>query len=265
MANTVQKFLDNQTGLPTLLTLIEGRYVVKATGKQLSTNDFTNELKSKLESLNTEGVANQDAFSNVQVGSDTVAAGSETDTLTLAGGDNVELTVDADAKKITISATDTTYAAASSNSNGLMSSDDYDKLQGIADGAQANVIESVSVNGESVEVSDKGVDITVPTKVGDLANDSNYQTKTQVDAAIATAVSSVYVVRGSVDTADDLPADAATGDVYNIKAKSDFGPAGMNVVWNGSEWDALGSSITIDAMSAEDVQAAFAAATGIEA
>ena len=43
--------------------------------------------------------------------------------------------------------------------------------------AQENVIESVSVNGGKVSVVDKNVDITVPTKVSELANDAGYLTE----------------------------------------------------------------------------------------
>lgn len=45
------------------------------------------------------------AFSNVQVGSTTVAADSPTDTLTLVAGDNITLTPDATTDNITISTT----------------------------------------------------------------------------------------------------------------------------------------------------------------
>lgn len=40
--------------------------------------------------------------------------------------------------------------------------------------AQANIIESVKVNGTVLKVADKSVDVTVPTKVSELTNDSNY-------------------------------------------------------------------------------------------
>ena len=50
---------------------------------------------------------NQNAFSNVKVGSTTVAADSKTDTLTLVAGSNITLTPDASKDEITISATDT--------------------------------------------------------------------------------------------------------------------------------------------------------------
>lgn len=57
--------------------------------------------------------ANQNAFSNVVVGSTTVAADSKTDTLTLVAGSNVTITPDATNDKITIASTNTTYSAGS--------------------------------------------------------------------------------------------------------------------------------------------------------
>lgn len=52
---------------------------------------------------------NQNAFSNVTVGSTTIAADTTTDTLTLVAGSNVTITPDATNDKITIAATDTVY------------------------------------------------------------------------------------------------------------------------------------------------------------
>lgn len=52
---------------------------------------------------------NQNAFSNVKVGSTTIAADSTTDTLTLVAGSNIAITPDATNDKITIAATDTVY------------------------------------------------------------------------------------------------------------------------------------------------------------
>ena len=63
-------------------------------------------------------------------------------------------------------------------------SEEKSKLSGIASGAQANVIESVKVNGTKVEPSSKAVDISVPTKVSQLTNDSGFQNATQVNSMI---------------------------------------------------------------------------------
>lgn len=57
-------------------------------------------------------------------------------------------------------------------------------------GVQANKIESIKVNGTAQTIaSDKSVNITVPTKTSQLANDSTFQTSAQVVAAINTAIS----------------------------------------------------------------------------
>ena len=52
---------------------------------------------------------NQNAFSNVKVGTTTIAADTTTDTLTLVAGSNVTLTPDASGDSITIASTDTKY------------------------------------------------------------------------------------------------------------------------------------------------------------
>jgi len=65
-----------------------------------------------------------------------------------------------------------------------LSSNDYtdeekDKLAGIEAGSQENVIEEVLVNGSPVEISDKSVDIHIPTDISELNNDSGYLTNHQ--------------------------------------------------------------------------------------
>lgn len=87
--------------------------VDKVSGKGLSTEDYTTEEKTKLAGIATGAQVNQNAFSNVAVGSTTIAADSKTDTLTLVAGSNVTLTPDATNDKITIAAKNTTYTAAS--------------------------------------------------------------------------------------------------------------------------------------------------------
>lgn len=54
--------------------------------------------------------------------------------------------------------------------------------------AQENIIESVKVNGSPLAISEKAVNITVPTKVSQLENDSNFQTDTQVGNSISNAL-----------------------------------------------------------------------------
>lgn len=85
---------------------------------------------------------------------------------------------------------------------------------------QENVIEEIKVNGTTQTVTDKSVDISIPTKVSDLANDSKYQTDEQVTAAINAKVSSTYKAGGSV-AFDSLPelAEENLGLVVNVTNK----------------------------------------------
>lgn len=53
-------------------------------------------------------------------------------------------------------------------------------------------------------------------------------------------VDRIYRYRGSVATVEDLPADAAEGDVYNITS------TGANYAWTGTQWDNLGVVQEID-------------------
>lgn len=66
--------------------------------------------KAKLDGIAAGGEVNQNAFSNIKIGSTTIAADAKTDTLTITAGNNITLTPDATNDKITIAATDTTYA-----------------------------------------------------------------------------------------------------------------------------------------------------------
>lgn len=97
----------------------------------------------------------------------------------------------------------------------VLSTNDYttaekNKLAGIASGAQANVIESVKVNGTKVEPSSKAVDITVPTKVSQLTNDSGFQNATQVNATIT---GKGYQTQAQVQSL----INSAVGNVTSIK------------------------------------------------
>lgn len=103
-------YLDNN-GLLYLWNKIKSTFVKQVSGKGLSTNDYTTAEKNKLGGIASGAEVNQYAFSNIKVGSTTVAADTKTDTLELVAGSNVTLTPDAINDKVTIAAKDTTYNA----------------------------------------------------------------------------------------------------------------------------------------------------------
>ena len=65
--------------------------------------------KSKLDGVAAGAEVNQNAFSKIVVGSTTIIADTEIDTLTFVAGTNITLTPDATNDKVTITAKDTTY------------------------------------------------------------------------------------------------------------------------------------------------------------
>ncbi len=78
-------------------------------------------------------------------------------------------------------------------------------------------------------------------EVGDPTAPLHIANKRYVDAKIV----NVYTFKGSVNSYNDLPTDANTGDVYDTKVKYESYPAGTNFAWTGEKWDALGGSIDL--------------------
>lgn len=107
--NELAAALGDDPNFATTVATQIGTKVDKVDGKGLSTNDYTTTEKNKLSGIAEGAEVNQNAFSNIVVGSTTVAADSKTDTLTLVAGDNVTLTPDATNDKITITSKDTVY------------------------------------------------------------------------------------------------------------------------------------------------------------
>lgn len=108
------------------------------------TASYTTEEKTKLSGVATGAEVNQNAFSNVVIGTTTISADSKTDTLTLVAGDNVTLTPDTTNDKVTITAKDTTYSNATTSSSGLLSASDKTKLNSVASGANNYVLPTAS-------------------------------------------------------------------------------------------------------------------------
>ena len=131
------------------------------------------------------------------------------------------------------------------------------KLEEItSQGGEPNTIETIKVNGSPLEPDgSKAVDITVPTKVSQLTNDSGYQTAENVEQTLTSKnyatksdISSVYKYKGSVSTYAELPSsDQQVGDVYNVETAdaSHKIKAGDNVAWNGEDWDVLSGTVDL--------------------
>lgn len=101
----------------------------------------------------------------------------------------------------------------------VLSTNDYTsaektKLLGVEDFSQVNVIETVKVNNTALTPSSKAVNITVPTSVSELVNDSDYQTSSQVNSAISDAIGNVTSIQYS--KVSSLPSTGVAGTIYLI-------------------------------------------------
>ena len=119
------------------------------------------------------------------------------------------------------------------------------------DGKLANKADASTVSELSSTVAGKADKST--TLAGYGIEDA--YTKTEVDAK----VSSVYKYKGSVANEAALPQeDQVVGDVYNVE------DTGMNVAWDGTKWDKLGSTVDLSAyMTTETANSTFATITTV--
>lgn len=91
----------------------------------------------------------------------------------------------------------------------------------VASGGEPNAINKILVNNvEQTITEDKGVNLTVPTKVSDLTNDSKFQSDTEVATAIQAAIAATgHAVFTKVDTVPT--ADAAEDNVLYLVMNAD--------------------------------------------
>jgi len=126
-----------------------------------------------------------------------------------------------------------------------LSANDYtdaekEKLAGIAEGAQANVLEVVKLNGETIIIVGKAVNIDL----------SAYLTIADADLgrfALKSDIVGLYKLKGNITYAEMIALTTAeVGDVYNVTDKS-----GMNYLCTvaktpgASSWDELGVVVDI--------------------
>lgn len=251
--------------------------------------------KAKLDGIAAGAEVNQNAFSNVTVGAETVAADAKTDTLAFVAGTNVTITADQNGG-ITFAAADTTYTlvqdandghtftftpsngqpveitipdsdttyddvvadATGAADSGLMTSDDKAKLDGVADGAQVNVLEGVKVNGTSLDPTNKIVDVTVTTGdtgVGTIKVNGTQMTVHGLGGAAGEDVSTGIADGDTGLVTGDQVFDYVSSTVASAyKASGSIAPAGVtsSILVAGNEGNVynLSGDLTLDATSA---------------
>ena len=229
------------------------------------TPDTTNDKVT----IATTAEVNQNAFSNVKVGSTTVAADAKTDTLELVAGSNITLTPDATNDKVTIAATDTTALDSMTGTLGVGHGG-----TGVSTLGAGVVYHSASGTGAlSIATAANIVSALDTTAVNRATADasgnniaSTYATKTELGTATAGALQ----YKGTVDAESTITGAAykkgwyyvvstagtyvgkvcEVGDMLIAKQDKSSTPA--------NDWDAVQSNIEV--LSNSEIDALWAAA-----
>lgn len=133
-------------------------------------------------------------------------------------------------------------------------------------GYQANVIETVKQNGSALAVTNKAVDVIVPTAVSDLTNDSGfitgitssdvttalgftpysaanpsgYQTASEVNSAITTAISGITGI--SFEIVQVLPATGDAGTIYLVPNSGTTPNIYDEYIWVNNAFEKIGTT-----------------------
>lgn len=300
MAASTKKFLD-ENGLLYYDGKIKGRLntkVDKETGKGLSTNDLTNELKqvydetvvkvdqiiaeggepNVIETVKVNGAAlTPDAEKAVNIdlsgyakttdlptkvseltndGDGTTGSKFATEAYVNTNGGKIDkIKVNGTEQTITNKAVDikvpTKTSDLTNNSNFAVdanyvhtdnnyTTDEKNKLSGIAEGAQVNKIESIKVNGVAQTITSKAVDITVPTDNNQLANGAGYQTSSEVQAAINNAISGITGIDFQV--VESLPGTGVKGVIYLVSNSGTGSNIYDEYIWVINRFEKIGTT-----------------------
>lgn len=269
MANS---FLDGN-GVSHLWEKIKGKFVQKETGKGLSTNDYTTAEKNKLGGI--------EAGANKYVHPSGTAKSSGLYKITVNSTGHVSAAsavAKSDITGLGIPGQDTTYdrftgaGAQGAGASGLVPAPAQGEQSKVLCGGGTWEAPSMSfavVNYETaaVKFSLAGAEVSALIPVADmnkmgLMTDLMYRKLSELPAgdvmeatyAKKSDITNMYRYKGSVPAASGLPTTGQTaGDVYNIVASSSYGPAGTNVAWTGTAWDALGGLLEISAITNAEI------------
>lgn len=115
----------------------------------------------------------------------------------------------------------------------------------VVNGYKLSISGDQSTDIQVVDITDFNVAMQQASQaLAAKANASDVYTKTEIDSKLTNA----YVYKGSVATVSALPSSGVeAGWVYNVEA------SGMNYAWNGLEWDALGETFSITAITNAEI------------
>lgn len=122
------------------------------------------------------------------------------------------------------------------------------KVDGIASGAQVNVIESIKRNGTALTITSKAVDITVPTKVSELTNDSGFLTSVTSHNQASNTINAMTGYSKPSSTSAITTSDSLNSAVGKLEKALD----GKQASLSDAQKNAVNSGITSGKVSTYD-------------
>lgn len=187
----------------------DGELIINGAYQNASTTSnglMSSDDKKKLNGISEGAEVNQNAFSKIKIGDTLIEADTKTDELTLEAGSNITLTPDTAGDKIIISAKDTTYTNATTSKDGLMSSEDKTKLDGIDEEANnyvhpshteyASGLYKIKIDEEGHVEAAVGVTKSDITALGIPAQDTDthYESKNVVGSSTSSTTNTTSVL-----------------------------------------------------------------------
>lgn len=131
-----------------------------------------------------------------------------------------------------------TYNVATSEEAGLLSSANLNKINGLEEGAEKNVITKIKRNGTLVNISNKEVDITVPTKISELVDDKDLVNKTTVQKLISDAR------HMKKEVVAEKPSTGDENTIYLVGPKGEGSNVYEEWLFINSKWEKVGDTNT---------------------
>ena len=211
--------------VPTALSDLtnDGNFVTDASYVHTD-NNYTSTEKTKLNGIASGAEVNQNAFSNIKVGSTTVAADSKTDTVEFVGS-GVTITPDATNDKITFTVQATAVDIAMSDTS--------------ENPVQNKVIYAALANKANLATPTFTGTPKAPTAAAGT-NTTQIATTAFVTTAVANAIAGVTSI--SYQVVQSLPASGQNGVIYLVAHTHGTNDGYDEYIWTGTSFEKLGNT-----------------------
>lgn len=211
--------------VPTALSDLtnDGNFVTDASYVHTD-NNYTSTEKTKLNGIASGAEVNQNAFSNIKVGSTTVAADSKTDTVEFVGS-GVTITPDATNDKITFTVQATAVDSAMSDTS--------------ENPVQNKVIYAALANKANLATPTFTGTPKAPTAAAGT-NTTQIATTAFVTTAVANAIAGVTSI--SYQVVQSLPASGQNGVIYLVAHTHGTNDGYDEYIWTGTSFEKLGNT-----------------------